>query len=94
MTARPDRWEKAADRDLARRQRDAGPLFAPLEQRQNPEAVRARAEAIVAKHMAAISGTNALDAGWFDAGRIPWAEVSPLISLPTLSAWAKAQLHP
>lgn len=44
MTARPDRWEKAADRDLARRQRDAGPLFAPLVERRDPEAVRARAE--------------------------------------------------
>lgn len=51
----PDRWEKAADRELARRQHDAGPLFAPLVQRRDPEAVRARAEAIVAKHMAAIA---------------------------------------
>jgi 8-oxo-dGTP pyrophosphatase MutT (NUDIX family) len=39
-------------------------------------------------------GTDAVSAAWFDAGRIPWAEVSPLISMPTLSAWAKAQIHP
>ena len=51
---RPDRWEKAADRDLARRQRDAGPLFAPLVERKDPAEVQARAEAIVEKHIAAI----------------------------------------
>jgi hypothetical protein len=51
---RPDRWEKAADRDLARRQRDAGPLFAPHVARRDPEAVRARAERIVDAHMTAI----------------------------------------
>ena len=51
---KPDRWEKAADRDLARRQRDAGPLFAPLVERKDPAEVQARAEAIVKKHMAAL----------------------------------------
>lgn len=50
-----DRWENAADRDLARRQRDAGPLFAPLVERRDPEDVRARAEASVAKHQAALA---------------------------------------
>jgi 8-oxo-dGTP pyrophosphatase MutT (NUDIX family) len=39
-------------------------------------------------------GTDAFEAAWFAADKIPWAEVSPLISMPTLSAWAKAQLHP
>lgn len=48
---KPDRWEKAADRDLARRQRDAGPLFAHLEQRRDPAEVQTRAERIVAAHM-------------------------------------------
>ena len=49
-----DRWEKAADRDLARRQRDVGPLFAPLVERRPSAEVQARAEAIVEKHLAAI----------------------------------------
>lgn len=55
MTARPDRWEKAADRDLARRQRDAGPLFAPLVERRDPAVVQTRAERIVDAHMQAIA---------------------------------------
>lgn len=54
MTKRADRWEKAADRELVRRQRDAGPLFAPLEERRDPEAVRARAEAMIAAQAAAL----------------------------------------
>lgn len=44
MTARPERWEKAAERDLARRQRDAGPLFAPLVKPKDPAEIQARAE--------------------------------------------------
>lgn len=45
---RPDRWEKAAERETARREKAAGPLFAPLVAPADPEAVRARAEAQVA----------------------------------------------
>lgn len=78
MTARPDRWEKAADRDLARRQRDAGPLFAGFVERKDPEAVRARAEAIVAKHTAAIARGHAeSEARGQEARAILAAHVSP-----------------
>lgn len=52
---RADRWQKAADRDLARRQRDAGPLFAPLVERRDPDDVRARVEAKIAAQMAALT---------------------------------------
>lgn len=44
MSAHPDRWEKAAERDLARRQKAAGPLFAPLVEPKDPAEIRARAE--------------------------------------------------
>ena len=45
---RPDRWEKAAERETARREKAAGPLFAPLVPPADPAAVKARAEAQVA----------------------------------------------
>lgn len=74
MTARPDRWEKAADRDLARRQRDAGPLFAPLVERQAPSAIRERAERIVGAHAAAIARGHADAESRGQAARITLAE--------------------
>jgi ADP-ribose pyrophosphatase YjhB (NUDIX family) len=39
-------------------------------------------------------GSDAAAAAWYDAEEIPWAEVSRLISMPALSAWARSQLHP
>ena len=41
---RPDRWEKAAERETARREKAAGPLFAAFVTPADPEAVKARAE--------------------------------------------------
>lgn len=52
---RPDRWEKAAERETERRRRDAGPLFAPLVKPADPAEVKARTERIVAAHAAAIA---------------------------------------
>lgn len=76
--SRPDRWEKAADRDLERRQRDVGPLFAPLVERQDPEAVRARAEAIVSKHAQVIAQAHAAaEARGLEARATLAAHVSP-----------------
>lgn len=52
--SRPDRWEKAAERETARRRRDAGPLFAALVAPADPAAVKARTERIVDAHARAI----------------------------------------
>lgn len=56
---RPDRWEKAADRDLARRRRAAGPLFAPLVERRDPEEVREKTTRSVDAHMQQIADFQA-----------------------------------
>lgn len=76
---RPDRWEQAADRDLARRQRAAGPLFASLVERKAPEAVRTRAEALVAAQAAMIANPERL--ARFDAqGAVDRATVAAHVS--------------
>ena len=40
-----------------------------------------------------VAGTDAEEAGWFSHDQIPWAEVSPLISMTALSTWAQEQAH-
>lgn len=85
----PDRWKKAADRDLERRQRHAGPLFAPLVERRAPEQVRTRAEAMVAQHQAALAQSHAEAEARGQAAR---ATLAAHVSAEELAALDRARL--
>ena len=84
MSARKDRWEKAADREVDRRKKAAGPLFAPLVERPDPEALQARVEARIAAQAAAIN--DPVDAARLEAqGAVDRATVAAHVSVEELA---------
>lgn len=57
-----DRWRRAAERDTARRQKAAGPLFAALVEPTSPEIAKTRAEGRIAQMAGVVADKSGAEA--------------------------------